>query len=307
MKDYDMSDEATRRKVCWLLQRLTSYSLWEKKRDAWERFTRAYENAVKTWPGSQPEQVEADRLTSIYNILSLYEKGMDELAKGRRHVWRNGQPFNETWKGSALTRTNLYRHPSYWERGIQLEPWPPKIEELHQVLIQSFYKGDQSPLEVLPQQPVPTAKWSIAYPLLDPQAYDEGFYTLPYPVFPDPLPDLPEASDVLITSGDTVPADGIWEPVRNRQVRLLGIIPVGEKVYENNGCFNYFVKDTTAPRISGDYNESTERTEYERTQWRLLWEDTRYKDGVIPDESEYFLRPPVENASRTEGSNHDKR
>lgn len=84
--------------------------------------------------------------------------------------------------------------------------------------------------------------------------------------------------------------DGIWEPVRNRQSRILGIIPVGEKAYENNGCFNYFVKDTIAPMMSR-YNESVDRTEYVRTHWRLLWEDTRYKDGVVPDEFTYFLEP----------------
>nr|WP_244098370.1 Imm72 family immunity protein [Burkholderia ambifaria] len=25
------------------------------------------------------------------------------------------------------------------------------------------------------------------------------------------------------------------------------------------------------------------------THWRLLWEDTRYRDGIMPDESQYFL------------------
>ncbi|KUZ65436.1 hypothetical protein WI36_26985 [Burkholderia ubonensis] len=29
-----------------------------------------------------------------------------------------------------------------------------------------------------------------------------------------------------------------------------------------------------------------------KTPWRLLWEDKRYADGVIPDESQYFLEPP---------------
>jgi hypothetical protein len=29
------------------------------------------------------------------------------------------------------------------------------------------------------------------------------------------------------------------------------------------------------------------------THWRLVWEDTRYKDGIIPDESEYFIEPAL--------------
>ncbi|CAM9395278.1 Imm72 family immunity protein [Klebsiella variicola] len=28
---------------------------------------------------------------------------------------------------------------------------------------------------------------------------------------------------------------------------------------------------------------------YRDVHWRLVWEDTRYCDGIIPDESEYFL------------------
>ena len=70
MKLFNMRDETTRRQVFWLLKRLTSYSLWAKKRDDWEIFARAYENAVKTWPSSQPEQMLADNLPRIYGILS---------------------------------------------------------------------------------------------------------------------------------------------------------------------------------------------------------------------------------------------
>ncbi|MCA7961189.1 hypothetical protein LGM14_27240 [Burkholderia multivorans] len=33
----------------------------------------------------------------------------------------------------------------------------------------------------------------------------------------------------------------------------------------------------------------------ETKHWRLLWEDKRYTDGVIPDESEYFLEGPQQN------------
>lgn len=113
MTKFDMNDCATRRKVFWQLQRLTSHSLWERKRDAWERFTRAYENAVRTWPKSQPEQVEADNLAQIYNVLSLYNKGLGELAKGRRHVWRSNQPLNEAWMGS-VSRHFIHSHtPSF--------------------------------------------------------------------------------------------------------------------------------------------------------------------------------------------------
>ncbi|WP_410375932.1 Imm71 family immunity protein [Enterobacter sp. CPE_E331] len=48
---YSMNDDDTRRKVLWMLKRLSSYSLWKRKRDAWAIFADAYENAVK--PGQK--------------------------------------------------------------------------------------------------------------------------------------------------------------------------------------------------------------------------------------------------------------
>lgn len=32
-----------------------------------------------------------------------------------------------------------------------------------------------------------------------------------------------------------------------------------------------------------------DNTDYRDVHWRLVWEDTRYCDGIFPDESEYFL------------------
>jgi hypothetical protein len=47
---YPMSDDLVRRKLFWLLQRLSSYTLWQRKRDAWAYFVQKYEEALKTWP-----------------------------------------------------------------------------------------------------------------------------------------------------------------------------------------------------------------------------------------------------------------
>lgn len=69
---HDMQDDDVRRRVFWLLKRLSSYGLWKRKRDAWEVFARSYEGAVKRWPKSQPEQMDADKLPRIFETLSLY-------------------------------------------------------------------------------------------------------------------------------------------------------------------------------------------------------------------------------------------
>jgi hypothetical protein len=141
---------------------------------------------------------------------------------------------------------------------MQLQRYPPKVDTLNLWILASQYQGDQAPLEIDYAASHLGAYWSNAGRLLNPDAYNYGFYALPY-------------------------------PVRIYQDRLLGIIPAGEKAAANNGCFNYLVSDTKAPRSTGEYNETTSRAERVSTHWRLIWKDLRYKDASIPDESEYFL------------------
>src|ERR1700722_18156613 len=103
-----MSDELTRRKIFWLLKRLTSYSLWQRKAQAWRVFTQAYEQAVKSWPEG-PEVMNADLLPRIYQMASAYEEGLDQLKRGYRFVWRQGEVFNQTIRiYNGLTRV-FYR------------------------------------------------------------------------------------------------------------------------------------------------------------------------------------------------------
>lgn len=298
MSKYTSMDAETRRKVFWLIQRLTSFTLWKKKRDAWETFAHAYEEAVKTWPTNQPEQMPADNLPRILNILNLYNEGLTELAKGNRFVWRREGAFKKAIREYYVVSAYIYPDAEYWERGMQEAPYPPKVEALNQLMRASEYEGEAVPLE---SGGVDESAF-LEGPgcLLDPTAYQYRFYKLEYPVFPKTLPEVPAPTDVIVRSGQRIPKDGIWEPVDVRQDRLLGLIPMGEVKAENIGCFNYFVEGVKAPKITGNYNESTQRFDEINTSWRLVWQDNRYKDGVIPDESGYFLEsspPPIAKES----------
>ncbi|MFM0691359.1 Imm72 family immunity protein [Paraburkholderia graminis] len=291
---YDMQDDSTQRQVFWLLKRLSSYSLWARKRDAWETFTNAYEKAVKTWPKSDPEQMSADLLPTIYEMLSLYNKGLDELAKGQRFVWREGQPFRSAITNYYSVTSYFFTDPRYWERGQQEAPYPPRVEALNRLMRASEYHGEQSPLEV-PYLPHLSAHWTSPGGLLNPDAYKYEFYQLPYPVFPSNLPEVPPGTEQIVRSGQEVPVDGIWEPVAISREKVLGVIAFGAKREKNEGCFNYLVAGTRAPTITGEVHAATGKVDKVSTHWRLVWEDTRYKDGVIPDESEYFLeRAPTD-------------
>jgi len=283
-------DADTKRKIFWLLKRLTSYSLWERKRDAWERFARAYEEAVKTWPAGQPEQMPADNLPRIYHILSCYNAGLVELRRGNRFVWRDGESLETAIREYIVVSAYLYPDGDYWERGIQQVPYPENVEVLNKLMRASEFRGEEAPLEDSHSTDEAATLESVEW-LLDPDAYKNRFYTLQYPIFPELLPEVPEATDVIVRSGRRIPVDGIWEPVNVRYNKVLGLIPTGEVEAEGIGCFNYFVQGVRAPKVTGNYNELADRFDVVDTHWRLIWVDDRYKGGNIPDESEYFIEP----------------
>ncbi|MDN7592380.1 Imm72 family immunity protein [Burkholderia seminalis] len=287
IKQYDMTDDATRRRIFWLLQRLTSYSLWKRKRDAFAIFANEYENAVKTWPEDDPERVPADHLPTIFEVLAAYDRGLPELACGYRFVWQRGEPLQYAVDRSNYLNAYFFPHYDYWERGAQFAPYPPKVDALAQLLHASEYQMESAPFEPSSLNNDLAQLRSVGL-LLSPNAYKNTFYTLPYPVFPEALPEVPEPVGTVIRSGEKVPCDGIWEPVAVEQSKLLGIVPVGDRSLHGNGCFNYLIRDIRAPNLRDD-----DARVPVKTHWRLLWEDKRYADGIIPDESQYFLEPPA--------------
>lgn len=99
IQQYDMTDDTTRRRIFWLLQRLTSCSLWKRKRDAFAVFANEYENAVKTCADDDPEPMPADNLPTIFEILAAYDRGLSELARGSRF----GVPTDK-WGFEVLAR-----------------------------------------------------------------------------------------------------------------------------------------------------------------------------------------------------------
>ncbi|AJX15681.1 immunity 43 family protein [Burkholderia ubonensis MSMB22] len=239
---------------------------------------------MKTWPEDDPETMPADNLPTISEILAVYDRGLTELACGYRFVWQRGEPLEYAIDRYNHLNAYFFPHHDYWDRGAQAAPYPPKVDALAQLLHASEYQMEYAPFE---PGHTDLAKLRSVGLLLSPNAYKHSFYTLPYPVFPANLPEVSEAVGPVIKSGDKVPCDGIWEPVVVEQSKLLGVVPVGNRSLRGNGCFNYFIRDIRTPNLSDDDTGAVVKT-----HWRLLWEDKRYADGVIPDESQYFLEPP---------------
>ena len=54
-----------------------SDSLWKRKRDAWEKFVLAYEEAVKTWPPESEEHTPSEN----FRDFGLLRHGFDRIEK----------------------------------------------------------------------------------------------------------------------------------------------------------------------------------------------------------------------------------
>ncbi|KWA25641.1 Imm72 family immunity protein [Burkholderia territorii] len=289
MAPYDLTDDATRRKIFWLLQRVSSLSLWTRKRDAFARFAAAYEHAARTWPDDEPGPIHDGHFPIIAEILAAYDRGLSELARGNRLVWKRGGPLEHACRRYDFLDSNFFPHPDYWDRGAQAAPYPPRVESLARLLHASEVHVEYAPFD--PGNGFgDLAKLRSASLLLSPNAYKRNFHALPYPVFPERLPEVPKTTGPVIKTGQRVPCDGIWEPVAVEWPTWLGIASIGKRRLRNDGCFNYFIRGIRAPNLRDDVTGL-----FIRTRWRLLWEDRRYTDGIVPDESQYFVEPGQES------------
>lgn len=290
---YPMTDEQVRRRLFWLLQRLSSYTLWQRKRDAWAYFTQEYENVLKTWPEEITKGFDPEATIWAYDALRLYDEGLPQLAIGNRQVWqiKTGEFFQ---LDRPVDLVQKFFYPRCHERWTQVEAYPPAVEKINKLRITAEYWGDNL---LYPPHNNVCNLFDAAY-LLDPKNYQWEFSTYPYPVFPKNLPPVPERSDIIIKTDDPVPCDGIWEPVRIQYNHKLLVIRTDISGFKNLGPYNYSIRGMNAPRQ--DYYDVLIESDkemvipddpirYRDVHWRLVWEDTRYCDGIIPDESEYFL------------------
>nr|WP_236668433.1 Imm72 family immunity protein [Burkholderia sp. ISTR5] len=121
--------------------------------------------------------------------------------------------------------------------------------------------------------------------------YESLFQDVPLPAwkywppgrkYPADLPTCPPKNESRVgeaASGEEIPIEGIWEPW----------FPA-DKV----GCPNYFLKGS----VAHTYLLEGTNDEYD-VRWRLLWEDTRYRDGSLPEEeSTYFPKSVAKTSLR---------
>jgi len=278
--------EHERKQIFYWLKQISSYTAWNRIFGFYQAWAQATEGCARqaTGPGGP-----AGDYRLILNGLAHCEEAVLRLKKGDKRIFKfdaNGE----------LAMANRLR--SHWitmlfrmEDGETLqrdENNTPGWAQFHQTLVDlSDAWGECSP-DILESQWLNEPAHTI---------YGDWFReNLPKMHFPSTLSDVPAPRDeVLIPTGKTIPHSGIWEPVDAPRLPLVSLFRSNEKPsgpLPIIGCMNYLHGGSIAPKAKQETKDDSLRAS---VTWRLLWQDTRYEDGTIPDEERdyVFLKPEL--------------
>jgi hypothetical protein len=263
-----------RKKLFWYLRRKTSYAAWKRVADAFDEFAAIFEQQVREEPIAKPKGAIFEYCWESYfpEVIKgqvFYEKGLRALSAGDRTVWlyneRGILDDAETIAGRWFIE--LVNHGMQGDHYMEGKYVLALTDSMRR-----YSKAAHDTAQIIQPRmadtPAPYA-WSTFW--------KDNFALLPIPATL-PEPPIPE-SDILVRTGEIAPAFGIYEP----QIK--------------DGCMNYLLAGVPAPTIpenDGTYSTGRKLS----VTWRLLWEDTRYIDGVIPREEELYFPPerPIEVA-----------
>jgi hypothetical protein len=263
--------EADRQMMFYYLKRKTSLTAWRRKADAFDKFVTVLEKQVREEPIRKATETEVfdthweGKYRKALKAQVHFEKALEHLARGDRTVWR----WNEQGHFADACIYSHSLHSTLVNNGVHGDQFP-KGKYLNEMVdaLRAFALASQPLADVIqPQiQDTPAAYW------WNPLARKK-FQKIS---FPDPLPPVPDPPPApLYYTGEIVPVFGIYEP----QVE--------------DGCMNYLLGDVEAPGIWHDHGKLGLSGPH-KVSWRLIWEDTRYQDGTVPEiEQHYFPEDPV--------------
>jgi Immunity protein 72/Immunity protein 71 len=252
-----------REALFWWLKRNTSYTALADNAAMWYKFT----NEFEIWLRKQDDPSEGDVQTFKYALDSqlCHEKGLKRLRLGDRSVFDLAS--SEGWLG--LNNQSLIARRLEWvgpaEDMARLGGFPISLVERNYLADRAEAATGHFTLYQLMGYPHGSASDYLAQLTFD--------TCVPEPRW-----------DVAFAPGKRAPVDGIYEMVDES----------GHIV----GAMRYFFK--------GESSEEDADLEFgphadERSDnffWRLIWEDQRYKDGIIPEE-EALYPTPAESVSTT--------
>lgn len=252
-----------RRKIFWYLKRKTSYTAWRRESEIFDRFAAIFKRQVEEEPLA-PGPMDGTNWEVFYpQVLKaqvLYEEALKRLLQGDRTIFL----YNSFGVMDDATILAGYWHTELVNHGMRYD---------------HFYTGKylSAMTDLMKEFALASRQSGYIQPMMSEAAAPEIWSTLwrdeftksPF-CFITSFPDVPEPKKISVRTGDEVPAFGIYEP----QIR--------------DGCMNYLLGGTIAPTIwESDGTYATDNLL--NVTWNLIWEDTRYLNGIIPaEELTYF-------------------
>ncbi len=253
-------DEVGRRALFWRLKRNTSYSAIADNARLWDAFARDFEQYLRS--GVKIYDTDTQSYKYIVDTQLAYERGLAALRQGDRSVF--SRTSSEGWLGKLYTHLTERRY-EWWgkpEEIAEVQGWPLQ-------LVQHYYIAHNAAM---------SSGRDSSYAGLGPPE-NSAIYVLQRLLRHGIDTSLPEPRwDVYFAPGKRAPKDGIYEMV-NAQGHIVG-------------SQSYFIKGEAVD--DADVAEFGPDANGERTNsffWRLIWEDTRYKDGQIPTEEQFYPSP----------------
>jgi hypothetical protein len=260
---FPQPDERDRRALFWWLKRNTSYTAVKHNADLWSTFAADFEKWLRSQDNPPEEHVTTYKY--ILDDLLNYERGLKRLRQGDRSVWRRGS--SEGWLDKVNTglvdrRMELSGPPAeYFEQfGIPVSLVRAYFRA-HEAAMACSHRATYGAMQPYQGMIFPSI---AARPLLLALPFDTA---LPEPRW-----------DVSFEPGKAAPKDGIYEMV-NREGHIVGGMA-------------FFIKGQKAPQDEAlEFGPGAPDTRTSDFLWRLLWEDTRYKDGSVPPEEALYPLP----------------
>lgn len=274
--------DAQKRQLFWLLKRFSSVTYWERFQAAYEPFVELYEEALMRV--TPPGEGYVSDLKRFLDTAIYFERGIAKLRNGERFVFKAGH--SERYLQSADEGVYVawrLTDPDEYDMS-----WVPNFDTLRAAIAHA-YTFARNP--VLNNRSQPTRPQLLITRMGLIESNDiEGALVGP---FPPNLAQAPAPADIEVPTGGVFPAYGIYQPyaVLNKKVPILGTV---SKINEF-GCMHYWLEGVEAPQSTAW--ETHSQPETKDVVWKLIWEDTRYLDGSVPEEEkDYFpetLPPPT--------------
>ena len=250
-----------RRKIYWYLKRKTSYTAWKREADIFDRFAEVFAKQIGEQPHAPGRMDGTDWplfRSKVVKAQRCYEQALARLLTGDRTIFLNndGGVMVDAATSAEYWYTELVDNGARGDHSYDGKYVPALTALMHAYSDACAVRGYLQPMTS--ETPAPewwTTFWYDAYVRLG---------------IPDDVPKVPPPGDIIVMTGETVPAFGVYEP----QIK--------------DGCMNYLLAGTRAPTVwESDGAEATGRVRFVR--WRLIWEDRRYVDGTLPlEEASYF-------------------